>query len=178
MRQENRDGMEDLLADRLEAARNGANEDERSTALKDAATLMGYTINQDKNDDAFQEHTEKLAFEREKLELEKERLALERLKQEHERMKLALELTKLEQDKAIQEAQLLEAKKKEKWARWIGLGTAVVSGVVGIGVPLLLDKSDKQFKSEFAENCFRYESDGCIPTSTPSKSTRDFLRHK
>jgi hypothetical protein len=178
MRQENRDSMEDLLADRLEVARNGVNEDERSTALKDAATIMGYTINQDKNDDAFQEHTEKLAFEREKLELEKERLALERIKQEHEKAKLALELTKLEQDKVIQEAQLLEAKKKEKWARVIGLGTAVVSGVVGIGVPLLLDKSDKRFKSEFAADCFRYESDGCIPTSTPSKSTRDFLRHK
>lgn len=164
MRQDNRDLLEDVMTSRLSEAIDGENEDVRSTAFKDGMNAADRLIALGKNDDAFQEHEEKLAFEREKLDQEKEKLAYER--------------QKLEQERLFQEAQLIEAKKKEKWARWIGLGGTVLTGVASIVLPMVLDKSDKKFKKEFANDCFKYETEGVIPTSTPTKSTRDFLRHK
>lgn len=164
MRQDNRELLEDVMASRLSEAIDGENEDVRSTAFKDGMNAADRLIALGKNDDAFQEHEEKLVFEREKLDQEKEKLAFER--------------QKLEQERLFQEAQLIEAKKKEKWGRWIKIGEVILAGAVGVLVPMALDKRDKKFKKEFANDCFKYETEGVIPTSTPSKSMRDFLRHK
>lgn len=157
MRQENRELLEDVINDRLNKALDGENEDERSVAFKNAMEAISRSTDLSKQDDAFQEHEEKLAHEKEKLEQEKEKLA---------------------QDRAFQEQQLAEARKEKKRSFWISVGGVVLTAIGSIVVPVLLDKKNREFKTDFAHECMEFESNGGMFTTTAGKSTKDYLRHK
>lgn len=157
MNEENRQLLADVINDRLNTALNGENEDERSVAFKNAMEAIDRSTNLAKQDDAFQEHEEKLAHEKAKLEQEKEKIAQERV---------------------LQEQQIIEARKEKKRGFWISVGGIVLTAMGSIVVPLVLDKKNREFKTEFTRECMEFESTGGMFTSTPGKSTRDFLRHK
>lgn len=139
MNEDNRELLADVISDRLNTALNGANEDERSGAFEEAMQAIDRSTNIAKQDDSFQEHTEKLAVEKEQLE---------------------------------------EAKKEKRRNFWIKTVEVGVTLLVGVGVPLICDYKNRKFKEDFARECMEFESNGGMFTSTPGKSTRDFLRHK
>ena len=169
MNNENRDLMEEALKKNLEStieAESGS--DEERAAFKQAMDAAAQLITLSKNDDAFQEHTEKLEADKEKLELEKAKIEIER-------EKLEIEKTKLENENEHR-ANEEEFRKAETRKNWIFRGIDIGVGIV---VPLIINAVNNWSKMKFADKCMDWEVNGGNAfTTTPGRSVKDFFRFK
>ena len=169
MNNENRQLMEEVLKKNLESAIDATSgSDEEKAAFNKAMDAAAQVITLANNDDAFQEHTEKLEADKEKLEVEKGKIEIEREKLEIEKAKLESE----KEHRANEE----EFRKAETRKNWIFRGIEIVAA---IATPLIINAASNRSKMKFADKCMDWEVNGGNAfTTTPGRSVKDFFRFK
>lgn len=170
MNNENRELMEEVARKNLEVALDAnTGSDEEKVAFSQAMVITERLITLSKNDDAYQEHVEKLAADREKLEIEKEKIEIEKEKIEIERIKLDNE-----KENRIKEDEFRKAESMKNWMYRIG-----ETAVIGVVVPLVLNAIGNRYKMKFADKCMDWEVNGGNTfTTTPGRSIKDFFHFK
>ena len=170
MNVENRELVEEVLKKNLNAALDAeSGSDEEKAVFKQAMEATAQLIALSKNDDAYQEHIEKLAVDKDKLEIEKEKIEIEKEKIEIEREKLENE----KENRAKEE----EFRKAEARKTWIFRGIETV--VISVVAPLILNAVSNRGKMKFADKCMDWEVNGGNAfTTTPGRTVKDFFRFK
>ena len=165
MDEENRGLLAEVIKKNLEGALNAEQgSDEEKIAFSQAMEAIDRQSAISKNDEAYQEHTEKLEAEKEKLDtIEKEKIEIEK-------QKIAMEREKMENEKSNR-AREDEFKRAEARKAWIFRGVEIAA------VSVLAPTLNNIAKKGFAKMCMLWEDEHTF-ISTPGKSVRDFFRWK
>lgn len=165
MDEKNRELLAEVITKNLEGALHSEQgSEEEKAAFRQAMDAIDRQSAISKNDETYQEHTEKLEADKEKLDtIEKEKIEIEKQKIEIEKMKMEIEKS----NRASED----EFKKAEARKAWIFRGIEIAA--VSVLAPVLNNIA----KKGFAKMCMLWEDEHTF-TSTPGKSVRDFFRWK